>query len=1204
MNTKIMLLIAALLLAVPMQLYSAATPSCSNFVVTAKLGTSNTLTCSWSGGVLDGFSHLNTPDQITLTVTGVSDGKTYLSVTRSSANSCAWNEDLAPLPLPAQSYTVNIVASDAGSACQKSGPANFTFAGPETMTLSSSTAVYGTEIGVTATYNSELTTTLGVYVCGSSTSCGDLSTATPLNSVTVGTYSTGTKTIYICTTSSDPTCLQDGTYTLITCMGDGADCSNLATLTIQSAPAISVPTVMPISDQPDNQYTVSASVANPPSSYTVAFRYCAGSGCVPTSSSTLMGSFTNNPSPSSTYCESPTYTLCLTQNIYNIIACITYSSTTTCSSTYTTLSVSNPALTAPKVAPTNPTYDTSYTMSSTESGLPSSYTANAYYCSGACTPTASSTQLGSTITSSLSFSLCSTPGSPSCLSPGPYNAIVCASWNGGMGTSCSSAGAFSIARPPPNIVITGPTPPCPNPSSSCKVGQGTSVSITATCWTGDGCEITSASPSACSPTDICNSCATSTCTYSTPTSLGTGTYSYTAEDTNTLIVSSSPVTVVVAAPPVITCNGQSTCYTAVGTSASITASSCSGTGACQIYLQSPPTLECSVVSTQCTYPSPTTLAVGTYEYNAIDQGTGVQSSSLATLIVANPPTISISVGANQCASPCTVGVGTTVTITSTCPDSGYCAVDTGADTPVVPVDSETYVCSGTTCTFTTNYESEGPGTYTYKGADTHTGLLTSAVEVITQTPQPPTMGFTPASPVYPGQSVTANDVCYPIGSVTTDQCDIDVASPGNYVAQCPTGNQCGFNIPTSWTSAVGSIVFYANDVTTGLTQQYTFVIQASPPPQITFSSSSVYVGATGATVTATCTPSWDSCFVDYPLGTHLTCLPSSPQGTCIADVPSYVTANPGTYTFYANDTTSNLNTPGTLSVIVPPPPTITSNPASPIIVGTATQVYASCPQTESQPDQCSVDYPSLGTHVSGCPGSGSCLYQLPSSIVDTPGSYTFYANDLTTGATNSIVISVIYAAPILSISPPFPPGWFPIAQDQFTLTASCGGTDNCEVTEGSQTGTPLCSQPTGCTTPTLTAISPGSYCAVDTSQNPITYSCHYLDVIIPSPGSTIDTADLLTNNPGVCGLIATYNDAESIIFVLGLMLMVLGGALYGAGTFLDVRSRAIVQSYGVGMVIGGLIGIAIAVLAPYILYAITGYSVPQVEGGFTSTFTC
>jgi len=99
-------------------------------------------------------------------------------------------------------------------------------------------------------------------------------------------------------------------------------------------------------------------------------------------------------------------------------------------------------------------------------------------------------------------------------------------------------------------------------------------------------------------------------------------------------------------------------------------------------------------------------------------------------------------------------------------------------------------------------------------------------------------------------------------------------------------------------------------------------------------------------------------------------------------------------------------------------------------------------------------------------------------------------------------------------------------------------------------------------------------------------------------------ASSLSSNAAICSILTVYNDVSTIIFVLGLMLMILGGALYAAGTLLSGNTRGVVQGYGMGMIVGGVVAVVIAELAPFILQGFTGFSAGALTSSFSTYFLC
>ena len=77
-----------------------------------------------------------------------------------------------------------------------------------------------------------------------------------------------------------------------------------------------------------------------------------------------------------------------------------------------------------------------------------------------------------------------------------------------------------------------------------------------------------------------------------------------------------------------------------------------------------------------------------------------------------------------------------------------------------------------------------------------------------------------------------------------------------------------------------------------------------------------------------------------------------------------------------------------------------------------------------------------------------------------------------------------------------------------------------------------------------------------------------------------------------------FNTIKNVIFILGLTLMILGGTIYAGGNIMPARERGQFQAYGMSLIMGGIIGVAIAVAAPWILNIII-----QSNPGVISTTT-
>ena len=84
----------------------------------------------------------------------------------------------------------------------------------------------------------------------------------------------------------------------------------------------------------------------------------------------------------------------------------------------------------------------------------------------------------------------------------------------------------------------------------------------------------------------------------------------------------------------------------------------------------------------------------------------------------------------------------------------------------------------------------------------------------------------------------------------------------------------------------------------------------------------------------------------------------------------------------------------------------------------------------------------------------------------------------------------------------------------------------------------------------------------------------------------------------ICKVFVTVKD---VIFILGLTLMILGGAIYAGANLMPASAKGGFMGYGMAMIIGGIIGVAIAVAAPFILNLIVGTT---ANGAVTTGQVC
>lgn len=118
----------------------------------------------------------------------------------------------------------------------------------------------------------------------------------------------------------------------------------------------------------------------------------------------------------------------------------------------------------------------------------------------------------------------------------------------------------------------------------------------------------------------------------------------------------------------------------------------------------------------------------------------------------------------------------------------------------------------------------------------------------------------------------------------------------------------------------------------------------------------------------------------------------------------------------------------------------------------------------------------------------------------------------------------------------------------------------CETTCSTSATCGTCTTASVATSCTLSGGTTGVYCVASSGSS-----------------STTSTGQI---NSTICTI---YDDVHNAIFILGLALMILGGALYAGAHIMPGTTKGTVQGYGMGLLLGGVIGIIIALISPYIL---------------------
>ena len=82
---------------------------------------------------------------------------------------------------------------------------------------------------------------------------------------------------------------------------------------------------------------------------------------------------------------------------------------------------------------------------------------------------------------------------------------------------------------------------------------------------------------------------------------------------------------------------------------------------------------------------------------------------------------------------------------------------------------------------------------------------------------------------------------------------------------------------------------------------------------------------------------------------------------------------------------------------------------------------------------------------------------------------------------------------------------------------------------------------------------------------------------------------------GLCAFVTLYNDVIGLVFIVGIALLVLGGALYAGANLLPGQQKGSLQGYGMGMVMGGVVGVIIVIMAPYIIQYVSGQNITAIN---------
>ena len=92
--------------------------------------------------------------------------------------------------------------------------------------------------------------------------------------------------------------------------------------------------------------------------------------------------------------------------------------------------------------------------------------------------------------------------------------------------------------------------------------------------------------------------------------------------------------------------------------------------------------------------------------------------------------------------------------------------------------------------------------------------------------------------------------------------------------------------------------------------------------------------------------------------------------------------------------------------------------------------------------------------------------------------------------------------------------------------------------------------------------------------------------------SAIEAGNTVVINPNSITqpLCQIYTAVHEGVFILGLVLMIIGAVMYALAHVMPGQTKGSLQGYGMGLILGGIVGVIIAELAQPILNTIIGGS--------------
>ncbi len=182
---------------------------------------------------------------------------------------------------------------------------------------------------------------------------------------------------------------------------------------------------------------------------------------------------------------------------------------------------------------------------------------------------------------------------------------------------------------------------------------------------------------------------------------------------------------------------------------------------------------------------------------------------------------------------------------------------------------------------------------------------------------------------------------------------------------------------------------------------------------------------------------------------------------------------------------------------------------------------------------------------------------------------------------------------LVSYTPQLNGAWTPVRQGSSTIGCSIAISgypqygDSCTATWTTASGAPP---------PAGSGLAANTYLLCEMYQN--TFVAGSVFVVGPpftigSSGTNFGNAVVAPLSGELCSIYSTIN---GIIFLIGLMLAIIGAILYESSSIFPSQQRGTLQGYAIGMVIGGIVGVAIAAVSVYAVSQIANIPIANLLG--------